>query len=970
MKNLDSKVKDWLKQLKDLDNTPIINEQSKKIILYRLEQVLTNLIPSFIITPVSASLRKNGGFGKYNEYRYNPNSPSKYLQTIDYGILNRLYKASDDRYYAGVMHYLLEGRKAAKIFAEILNTGRCFWSDSSDDMGMVGPILTLGESRTAATDWKINPNATQQFICNTKEGSNYAIPISPSWYIDLKNHSCGILESKLSSDKLALLLQSPPIKPSEVTMIGKSLKDIIIQAKEITLPKILPEAKIYEITPIACLHLTSRHMYINHRYYHDLPLAELSYDYLGQKIAYSESFLPDAKELLFFKDGEVLKIPYDIEAQKAVITLLRQFNLFHLDELGLSNYKHPDSFMIKPTMKDDGRNIDQQDNLRLWKELVQTKAQNLRDKGVIITSDEDFPIPVINIIYPQAEWQASIEESSDSNNNNDNNWFDFEIGIYANDKKISLLPILINLLKGRGLERDKEKGAHIQGHSQGNIFDDLEKIKPGENIIINISKHDAIALPADRVKQLLLFLKDLHGFQNYNHNGQGDQGLKLSKAETLDLAQLHDDKTLTWKGSKQWQELIKKLKQGLVIGEVEEPIGLTVKLRRYQHEGLQWLKFLQENQFGGILADDMGLGKTIQTLAHIMLTKEQGLLNKPVLIIAPTSVVFNWVKEIEKFTPSLKALLLHGGNGEKRKTLIETHHEYDIILSTYPLILKDQEKLAKLDFYMIVLDEAQYIKNTQAKVTQAIASLNSEHRLCLTGTPMENHLGELWSLFHFIMPGFLGNKKQFQEFYRTPIEKDHDAGRQQGLVRKIRPFILRRTKEDVLTELPEKTSITQYIELEQDQRDLYETIRVSVQNELMQGIAAHGLNKSQIAILDALLKLRQVCCDPRLVKSETARKVKSSAKLDALKIMLKGMVEEKRKILLFSQFVGMLELIEQECKAMGIKYLKLTGESKNRDLLVNEFQTGDIPLFLISLRAGGTGLNLTAADVVIQYDPW
>ena len=302
--------------------------------------------------------------------------------------------------------------------------------------------------------------------------------------------------------------------------------------------------------------------------------------------------------------------------------------------------------------------------------------------------------------------------------------------------------------------------------------------------------------------------------------------------------------------------------------------------------------------------------------------------------------------------------------------MIDTCHEYDIILSTYPLILRDQEKLEKIEFYMIVLDEAQYIKNAQAKVTQAIADLKSEHRLCLTGTPMENHLGELWSLFHFLMPGFLGNKKQFQEFYRTPIEKDHDADRQQGLVRKIRPFILRRSKDDVLTELPKKTTIIQYVELEQDQRDLYETIRVSVQNELMKGIAAHGLHKSQIAILDGLLKLRQVCCDPRLVKSETAKKVQSSAKLEALKIMLKEMVEEKRRILLFSQFVGMLELIEQECQTMGIKYLKLTGDSKNRDLLVDEFQTGRIPLFLISLRAGGTGLNLTEADTIIQYDPW
>ncbi len=847
----------------------------------------------------------------------------------------------DDHYYTGVIHCILEGREGAKIFAEIMNTGRCFWS-SADDYDTVEKLLTLGNSRKADIDWKINNNATQQLICTTKEGSNYAIPTSPVWYIDLNKNCCGILESKLGNDKLALLLQSPPIAISETEIIRKNLKDIV--AKDVALPKILPEAKIHKIIPTAYLHLTSDDMYIKHQYCNDLPLAELSYDYLGQKVKYSEAFSKAGKELMIFKDDEVLKIPYNIEAQKRIVELLHQYNLFHLDELGLSTYKHPDAFSMNYCMNSNGT-IDKNENLRLWKEFVHTKAQGLRDEGVVITSDESFPIPVVNIIYPQGEWQASIEESSSSN------WFDFEIGFYANNKKISLLPVLLNLLKGRGT-------------NHGNVFDDLDKLKPGDKILVNISKHDAIVLQADRVKQLLLFLKDLHGFQDYDPN---TKGLKLSKAETLSLAKLQDDNSLSWQSSKKWQELIEKLKQGFSISEVEEPKGLTVKLRNYQHEGLRWLKFLQENQFGGILADDMGLGKTVQTLAHILLTKEKGLLNKPILIIAPTSVVFNWLKEIEKFTPSLKALLLHGND---RKKLINTYHEYDIILITYPLVLRDSEKLAKIEFYLIVLDEAQYIKNAQAKVTQAIADLKSEHRLCLTGTPMENHLGELWSLFHFLMPGFLGSKKQFQEFYRTPIEKDHDSDRQQALVRKIKPFILRRSKDDVLTELPEKTTIIQYVELEQDQRDLYETIRVSVQNELMKDIATHGLHKSQIAILDALLKLRQVCCDPRLVKSETAKKVENSAKLEALKIMLKEMVEEKRRILLFSQFVEMLELIEQECQAMGIKYLKLTGDSKNRDLLVDEFQTKDIPLFLISLRAGGTGLNLTAADTIIQYDPW
>ena len=253
IENLDYRTESWLAQLKELDSNDIIDELNKKIILYRLSQVIQNAIPTFIITPVSVNLRKNGGYGKYNEYRYNPSKPSKYLKTIDYGILNNLNKMLEDDYYTDVIHCSLEGRRGAKIFAEVLGTGRCFWSNS-DDADTAEKILTLGVPRKAETDWKINDNATQQFICNTKEGSSYTIPTSPAWYIDLNKNSCGILESKIDNDKLALLLQSPPISISETESIRKSLKDIT--AKDAALPKILPEAKVHKITPTAHLYLT------------------------------------------------------------------------------------------------------------------------------------------------------------------------------------------------------------------------------------------------------------------------------------------------------------------------------------------------------------------------------------------------------------------------------------------------------------------------------------------------------------------------------------------------------------------------------------------------------------------------------------------------------------------------------------------------------------------------------------------
>jgi len=243
-------------------------------------------------------------------------------------------------------------------------------------------------------------------------------------------------------------------------------------------------------------------------------------------------------------------------------------------------------------------------------------------------------------------------------------------------------------------------------------------------------------------------------------------------------------------------------------------------------------------------------------------------------------------------------------------------------------------------------------------------------RLCLTGTPLENHLGELWSLFDFLEPGLLGTQRQFRRLFRTPIEKHGDSARQEIMQQRVAPFVLRRAKDQVLAELPPKTEIERLVELEPTQRDLYEAIRLAMDRKVRLTIARQGVEHSQIVILDALLKLRQVCCDPRLVKLAAARGVKGSAKLALLMDLLPGMLGEGRRVLLFSQFTSMLALIEEALRAAGIEYVKLTGATRDRAKPIRRFQDGEVPLFLISLRAGGVGLNLTAADTVIHYDPW
>jgi SNF2 family DNA or RNA helicase len=324
----------------------------------------------------------------------------------------------------------------------------------------------------------------------------------------------------------------------------------------------------------------------------------------------------------------------------------------------------------------------------------------------------------------------------------------------------------------------------------------------------------------------------------------------------------------------------------------------------------------------------------------------------------------NWQAEAARFAPGLRVLLLHG---KDRKALFDQVGRADLVLTTYALLGRDEPALRKHRYHLLVLDEAQYIKNSRAKAAQTVRLLDARHRLCLTGTPVQNHLGELWSQFHFLMPGLLGDDKRFNAVFRKPIELQGDAQRKELLARRLKPFMLRRTKDKVATELPPKTEIVLPIDLDGAQRDLYETVRVAMDKRVRDAIDSKGLARSHIVILDALLKLRQVCCDPRLLEAAATA---GSAKLDALLELLDTLLSEGRRVLVFSQFTSMLALIGDALRARAIDYALLTGDTADRDAPVAAFQRGEMSVFLISLKAGGVGLNLTAADTVIHYDPW
>ncbi|MBR1424656.1 DEAD/DEAH box helicase [bacterium] len=397
------------------------------------------------------------------------------------------------------------------------------------------------------------------------------------------------------------------------------------------------------------------------------------------------------------------------------------------------------------------------------------------------------------------------------------------------------------------------------------------------------------------------------------------------------------------------------------------PKGIKADFREYQLKGVGWLWFMYKYGLNGILADDMGLGKTLQALAVIQKAKEEDG-SAPTLVIAPTTVVFNWENEIQKFAPELTCLKLQGG---ERKNFFKEIPNYDIVITSYALVRRDITKLKNIDFRYVILDESQNIKNSTSQTAQAVKQLQASHKLALSGTPIENKLEELWSVFDFLMPGFLFSMGDFNSHYVNPIMERHDKVVEKRLKLQIYPFILRRMKRDVARDLPDKVENIAYCELTDEQKDFYLQVLDSTKEELFKSIEQNGLEKSRLSIFSALLRMRQICCHPKLYDKDNVKNVLSSGKFEKLKVLLEEIVSEGHRILLFSQFVNMLDIIKEWLDKEGIKYEYLTGKTKDRKGAVDRFNNDNsIPIFLISLKAGGTGLNLTGADYVIHYDPW
>ncbi len=414
-----------------------------------------------------------------------------------------------------------------------------------------------------------------------------------------------------------------------------------------------------------------------------------------------------------------------------------------------------------------------------------------------------------------------------------------------------------------------------------------------------------------------------------------------------------------------FREVVKEFKT-VKDADFEEPASLSRVMRKYQKNGYKWLRTLETWKFGGILADDMGLGKTLQVIAVLLAAKEEGK-NGTSLVVTPASLVFNWGEELHRFAPQLSVLLVTGTQ-EDRKEKIAAWQEYDVMVTSYDLLKRDIGLYEEKQFRYEIIDEAQYIKNHTTAAAKAVKVITAATRYALTGTPIENRLSELWSIFDYLMPGFLYSYEVFKRELETPVVKNHDETAMQRLQKMVSPFILRRKKEDVLKDLPEKLEETRYVRFGREQQILYDGQVVRMKEKLAAQDDAE-FNKNKLGILAELTKLRQLCCDPSLILENYHGE---AAKLDACMQLIESAMDGGHRMLLFSQFTSMLEIIQRRLEEKKIPYYVITGATpkEKRLQMVKEFNEGEIPVFLISLKAGGVGLNLTGADMVIHYDPW
>ncbi|HWS26874.1 MAG TPA: DEAD/DEAH box helicase, partial [Xanthomonadales bacterium] len=769
--------------------------------------------------------------------------------------------------------------------------------------------------------WSIDARGCQRLAAHA--GGGDCLRVGNTWlYVDAPGRRIGRIEHELQSAQISELLLQPPLPAAAVAAFISRHAGQLPQDFPRPRELVVEPPPVEPPLPILTLHQSAGSFEARGRKTARLiAFARLSFRYGPARVGEGDP----AHELSVF-DGERVRLyARDRGRERELATRLKQ--------LGLISNRH--AMIDHPGLQQSDWVINPDGDPQTLNEFCYVMLPRLRGEGWRLEYGPRFPLKLID-----AEYQFYGEVEADPLNA----VLTLELGINVDGERINLLPTL------------------REGLRDGRFAD----LPTAVDAIV------ALTLPGDRrlpiaAGRLRFILDTLNELGEVGAIDQRRLQLPRSRAAVLiELeAELAGGKRM-WTGSAAVRELADKLSRFAGMPATPVPEALNASLRPYQVEGLSWLRFLGESGLSGILADDMGLGKTVQMLAYLVGEQQAGRSDRPTLVVCPKSVLPNWAAEAARFAPSLRQLVHAGPERGKRRARFA---DVDLVLTTYPVLARDVDALVAQPWHLLVLDESQMVKNPATLAARAARKLDAHQRVCLTGTPLENHLGELWAQFDFLLPGLLGSKADFTRNFRKPIENGRDREVRERLRRRIRPFLLRRTKDQVVADLPEKTEVTRTIALEGRQRDLYETLRASYAEEIRGYIATQTFERNRMRVLEGLMRLRQVCCDPRLIPQEHA-KTAPSAKLDYLMDMLHELIAAGRRILVFSQFTSMLELIEADLASERIRYVKLTGQTEDRATPVQRFQRGEVPVFLISLRAGGFGLNLTRADTVIHYDPW
>ncbi|MFW5881363.1 MAG: SNF2-related protein [Roseicyclus sp.] len=866
--------------------------------------------------------------------------PARFIRPVDLDLLSALAQARLwDASYGYSLPDLLRprGKDAIALIRRLCETGR-FLHDTAPD----ARLDWSGDRPVPRLAWRMAADGRQRLGFTDAAGHplNLRSLEGAALWVDASAGKIGALEAPVDADILQLVAASPEVAPAEVDALGAALPDRLA-GLDLPRPRVIRQTTRAARQRAARLTLGRETAHDGPRYWGSavqLPTLTLRFVYDGQEVG------ADGAAPCIVQDGEIVTLTRDPCWEAACATRLMQAGALPVEEMELHwpGERMMDCDFVFADGEMNPHTLEMSED-RAALEFAFRVVPALRRDGWEVTQTSKWPYRLSD--EPAELTVTTRSEAGEAFRGND--WFSLGFQAEIGGRAVDVAPLVAAFLDQIRDDWDAvpdvktlarhlaERPVYLDRGKKGFVAMDLSPLAPLLHLVLTHHAELGALHPSDAEAARL-----------------AEEALAGSDIRFSDKAGI--------------LPLARSLRALAEADGFAPPTGLTAHLRPYQAYGAAWMGSLLEAGFGGVLADDMGLGKTLQVLALLQARRETGAPG-PALLVVPTSLLHGWQAQAAQFTPDLRLVVLHGtGRAALRAVALQA----DLVVTTYPLLARDRDWLAAQDWPLVILDEAQTLKNPAAQMAKTLREIPAKGRLALTGTPLENSLQDLWTLIDWVNPGLLGDRRRFQTLFRTPIEKHGDAAAQARLNRRLRPFLLRRTKAEVAAELPAKTEILDRVDLPKSQQALYETVRSAMDARVREAIARRGVASARITVLDALLKLRQVCCDPALVKTQAARSVTDSAKRARLRELLAELVAEGRRVLVFSQFVEMLRLIEADLAGAGIACLSLTGQTRDRAAVLDAFACGEAPVFLLSLKAGGVGLTLTEADTVILYDPW